>query len=423
MAYFSKKERFIASLLSATPGLKQFIKKVYIGLNAVVYRKSYTFQILSDRITKIENPLSDYLEESFWGYYDKCPLNGKGILLTHLSNRNTQRKPSSEEVISIVAIDLNNGNKIDIGTSSAYNWQQGSRTQWLNDDELIYNDFRDGSYKAVVYSLNEHRELNVFDYPVQDSYHTDYFLSVNYRRIMYLRPDYGYRNIQLPTLGGMQELSHDGIWRIDYKSGKSVLLYSLQDIVDCEPKDLFGSCLHKVNHVMINKSGSGFVFIHRFYQGKRRFDRLMFSDFKSLKVLVDDEMVSHCCWVDDRTIFGYFRYQSKNGYYYCDIQTGIITPCLTMTNLNLGDGHPSCYGDWVVFDSYPDKSRMQHLLLYNKKRDEIFPLLEVYQSVDYMGECRCDLHPRFSQDGRFIFFDTVFTGKRTQCYIDLKSLL
>ena len=105
-----------------------------------------------------------------------------------------------------------------------------------------------------------------------------------------------------------------------------------------------------------------------------------------------------------------FRYQSKNGYYYCDIQTGIITPCLTMTNLNLGDGHPSCYGDWVVFDSYPDKSRMQHLLLYNKKRDEIFPLLEVYQSVDYMGECRCDLHPRFSQDGRFIFFDTVFTG-------------
>ena len=32
-------------------------------------------------------------------------------------------KPSSEEVISVVAIDLNNGNKIDIGTSSAYNWQ------------------------------------------------------------------------------------------------------------------------------------------------------------------------------------------------------------------------------------------------------------------------------------------------------------
>ena len=68
----------------------------------------------------------------------------------------------------------------EFGTSSAYNCQHGSRTQWLKDDELIYNDFRDGSYKAVVYSLNEHRELNVFDYPVQDSYQTDYFLSVNF---------------------------------------------------------------------------------------------------------------------------------------------------------------------------------------------------------------------------------------------------
>lgn len=174
---------------------------------------------------------------------------------------------------------------------------------------------------------------------------------------------------------------------------------------------------------MINKAGDGFIFIHRYYQGKRRFDRLMYSDFKSLKVLVDNEMVSHCCWIDNKTIFGYFRYNNENGYYYCDIQNGRITPCLSMTNLQVGDGHPSCYGKWIVFDSYPDKSRMQHLYLYNKEKDMVIPLLELYQSVKYMGESRCDLHPRFSYDGKKIFFDTVYSGKRTHSYIDVSKII
>ena len=94
-----------------------------------------------------------------------------------------------------------------------------------------------------------------------------------------------------------------------------------------------------------------------------------------------------------------------------------------MTNLGTGDGHPSCHGDWIVFDSYPDKSRMQHLFLYNRKSDKIIPLLELFHSVRYSGECRCDLHPRFSEDDKYISFDTVYTGKRTQCYIDISKLL
>lgn len=422
MANFSAKERLIASLLSATPGLKRLVKDVYVRGNAVLYRKGYTNKILCDKMTKIENPLSGLDEESFFGYYDKCPINGKGVLLAHLSERDTRTKPSPDDSVRIVAVDIHSGKVTEIGKSVSYTWQQGARTQWLTDDKVIYNDFREGEYKSVVYSLKAGCELRTYDYPVQDSYGTDYFLSINYQRIMYLRPDYGYRNLPLPSAEEMRNLTNDGIWKIDCESGEGRLLYSLQDVVECGRKEAFASCLHKVNHVMINEGGDGFIFIHRYYQGKRRFDRLMYSDFKSLKVLVDDEMVSHCCWVDSDTIFGYFRYQGKNGYYYCNVHTGSITPCHTMTDLNLGDGHPSCCGDWIVFDSYPDKSRMQHLFLYNRKEDKVIPLLELYQSVKYMGECRCDLHPRFSRDGRYVFFDTVFTGKRAQCYIDLKDL-
>ena len=326
------------------------------------------------------------------------------------------------ESLNIVEIDLITKSVEHIGESFSYTWQQGCRTQWLNNDLIMYNIFADYTYKAVVYSINKKEIIKYFNLPVQDAFHTDYFLSINYQRIMKLRPDYGYRNLSLPSDETMHNIREDGIWKVDYETGHSIMLHTLHNITSHEPKEIFRTCLHKVNHVMINSSGDGFIFIHRYYQGKRRFDRLMYSNFKSLKVLVDNGMVSHCCWIDNETVFGYFRYNNKNGYYYCNVQSGKITPCLTMTNLQVGDGHPSCCGNWIVFDSYPDKSRMQHLYLYNRKTDEVTPLLELYQSTKYMGECRCDLHPRFSHNGELVFFDTVYSGKRTHSYINVGKI-
>ena len=422
MANFSTKERLLASLLSATPRLKKLIKRLYITVNAFIYRKKYNYKILDERINEIVNPFEITQQESFWGYYDKSPINEDGKILAHCTKRNTKTKPVSVESLNIVEIDLITKSVEHIGESFSYTWQQGCRTQWLNNDLIMYNIFADYTYKAVVYSINKKEIIKYFNLPVQDAFHTDYFLSINYQRIMKLRPDYGYRNLSLPSDETMHNIREDGIWKVDYETGHSIMLHTLHNITSHEPKEIFRTCLHKVNHVMINSSGDGFIFIHRYYQGKRRFDRLMYSNFKSLKVLVDNGMVSHCCWIDNETVFGYFRYNNKNGYYYCNVQSGKITPCLTMTNLQVGDGHPSCCGNWIVFDSYPDKSRMQHLYLYNRKTDEVTPLLELYQSTKYMGECRCDLHPRFSNNGELVFFDTVYSGKRTHSYINVGKI-
>lgn len=423
MTNFSTKERLIASVLSATPGLKLALKKIYVKVNAFLYQKNYSYKILCNKIIDIKSPLSNLSEESFFGYYDKCSLNKNGWLIVHLTKRRTKKVPSAKENIDISVVNIYSGCICTIASSSSYTWQQGARTQWLTDDLIMYNNYSNNKYQAIVYSLQKKGVVKMFDFPVQDSYSTNYYLSINYQRIMNLRPDYGYRNLPLLTDNEMQDLVHDGIWKIEYETGDSLLLHTLQEITDCRPKSLFKYCLHKINHLMISKNGKGFIFIHRYYQGKRRFDRLMYSDFNTLRVLVDDNMVSHCCWIDDDTVFGYFRYNGAEGYYYCNIHTGIVTPCATMTDLQLGDGHPSCIGNWIVFDTYPDKSRMQHLYLYNRISDQIIPLLELFQDIVYMGESRCDLHPRFSEDGRYVFFDTVFTGKRSLCYIDLKNIL
>lgn len=420
MAGFSTKERLAASLLSTFPGLKKHVKWIYIKLNAVIYKKNYTSKIDEGKVSEIMQVEANGGGETFFGYYDK-PCSRKGNILFHRTiQQPTIKQPSATTSIDII-VRTDAGKEITIGTTCTYNWQQGARAQWLDDDKVIYNCLKDDHYGAKVYSISGQKVISEFDMPVQDSFRNNYFLSINYSRIMKLRADYGYRNLPLPSEIEMEDLRNDGIFKVDYLTRKFQLIHSLKDIVALQPKTIFTTCNHVVNHVMIRPDGKGFIFIHRYYQGKRRFDRLIYSDFKQMKVLVDDKMVSHCCWVDNSTILGYFRYNGRDAFYECNIDSANIKCNETMSQLRYGDGHPSCYGNLIVFDTYPDKSRMQHLFLYDRNTDAVYQLLEVYQSTAYMNECRCDLHPRFSDDGKHIFFDTVYSGNRQLCYVTLKN--
>lgn len=420
MTQFSKKERLIASLLSATPGLKKQVKTLYTIANSLIYRAGYKEIILSTKASGINTPFGDD-KESFFGYYDKTPDNRNGLVIAHLPELATRKKPSKDTGVDIALIDVKTGKSSVIDKSYSYAWQQGCRSQWLNNDELIYNVFENGTYKSKVYSVGREKIIKTYDRPVQDCNGADYFLSINYQRLMAVAPDYGYRNLPLLSDNEMKETAKDGIWKVDMATGDSELLISLDDICNCEHKELFDNCIHIANHVMISKDNNDFIFIHRYYQGKRKFDRLMYFDGKVLKVLVDESMVSHMCWCDDHTVFGYLRYGGKDGFFFCDVTTGRFTECEPLTNLNSGDGHPTCFGDKIVIDTYPDKSRMQHLYLYNRQTNEVEELLQVYQGVKYMYETRCDMHPRFSHDGKRVYFDSVYKGLRQLCYVDLKE--
>jgi Tol biopolymer transport system component len=79
------------------------------------------------------------------------------------------------------------------------------------------------------------------------------------------------------------------------------------------------------------------------------------------------------------------------------------------------------HGDWFVTDTYPDKARMQHLIMANWKTGEARKLGEFFHGFEYDGQTRCDLHPRFSPDGKSIFFDSVFDGRRRLYRLDPRS--
>lgn len=424
MAQFSARERLIANLLSSTPALKKFIKKIYLYGNYIVRHKNYDYRVVSDKVNGDLNFIEPIEpdEETFFGYYDKSPENEAQLILFNETKHPTDKKPTSNIPIYLYAMNITGNVVYPIDHSFSYNWQQGCRAQWLDGANLIYNFFDDQAktYKSALFDINKTEVVKTFDEPVQDSFKTEYFLSINYERIMNLRPDYGYRNLPLLSDAEMNDLPADGIRMTDIKTGNSRLLFSLADICALEHKKEFKDSLHAVNHVMISPDGNRFIFIHRWYRNGIRHDRMIISDFSDLKVIADEDMVSHMCWFDNDTLFGYLRHGGKNGFYFIDIRTDVYRSCDALTDLHTGDGHPTVSGNKIVVDTYPDKSGMQHLILYDLISETTETLTEVRHHPKYSGETRCDMHPRFSPDGKRVYFDTVCSGKRRLAFIVLK---
>lgn len=422
MANFTPAERLVAGLLSSTPGLKKRIKRGYQFFSWILHKKKHSFQAALP-LTAFGAVLDG---ENFFGYYDKSPVSPDGTHVVYQStNSLTHLLPDAKIHIEVVVQRLGQNDVIARLSSAAYNWQQGARVHWLSNELLIFNDCDEvgSNYVAKVFSINDFQEVKCFSLPVQDSFKTDYFLSLNYRRLAALRADYGYRNLPVLSKKELGDIENDGIWKVDYTTGENKLLVSLQDICALSYKEQFSKAIHKVNHVMISPSGKKFIFLHRYYLGKRRFDRLVFADARTgeLKLLADNGMVSHCCWAGDGVVLGYLRGPGdKNAYWLINVESGEFFHVANGALDFYGDGHPHVHGDWFVSDTYPNKSRMQQLFMCNWKTGEFKLLGEFFHSFCFSGETRCDLHPRFSTDGKKIFFDSVFDSKRRLYMMDIE---
>jgi hypothetical protein len=133
---FNRIERVLAKNLNRFPHLKSMLKNIYSRINFFFFRKKESYSTIYE-IVKINS--SD--RESFFGYYDKSPLNCSGnFLLYHEADIPTYKLPSTSIPIRIILKNLQSG-KEDIFASYCYNWQQGSRLQWIDDQRFIYNDY------------------------------------------------------------------------------------------------------------------------------------------------------------------------------------------------------------------------------------------------------------------------------------------
>lgn len=422
---YSAAERQVARVLSRFPTVKKWAKASY-------GRLAYYLSTVHDAPYEARGKVRDVGLPgitTFFGYYDKSPVSADGWLLCHATEIPSHQLPQPWHPVSIQVFDFRSRDLqrpvLSVETH-CFNWQQGARAQWLDGDHFIFNDFDPGRQRYIsrVYSVSQKTEVQRYDQPVQDARGRDYFLSLNYRRLQTLRPDYGYINLPALDQEALARLDDDGIRYIDGPSGAARMLYSLEAVCKISPKPIFDQAQHKVNHIMISPSGKRFIFLHRYFVENRKFDRLMLGmvDGSGLGLLCDHDMVSHCFWADDRTLLCYLRGPSgKDGYYLVDVDTATLRSFAGGSLDTMGDGHPHVHGDRFITDTYPDRNRMQHLMIGNWKDGSVQSLGSFYHSFRFGGQTRCDLHPRFSQDGRQVFFDSVFGGTRRLCFVELQS--
>lgn len=410
-------EQKINYQLNKYPGIKKAIKR---GYQLVMYAISPKIKSDGDIIcVSPQYPNHEY----FFGYYDKSPWDISGRYMICMRARDTWNEPDPDDTADILLLDSEGEQKVlNIATTHTWNVQQGCMAQWLGPEfktKIIYNDLREGNYCSIVFDIEtkEERVLPLPVYTVSSDGKTA--LSLDFSRLHNLRPGYGYSALSEKTKG-VALPDETCIWKMDVETGEVVELFKYTDFSNFQPRPEMqekGS-VHKVNHLMLSPNGKRFMVLYRWYCGQRKYTRLITCnvDGTDMYLLSDDDMVSHCYWKDDEHIIAFEnKHNEGTGYYLMKDKTQVYTHLWAHLN---NDGHPSyCPTDknLVVFDTYPDRARVQEVKVArdtDMEGKDIKVFARVFAPFKYDNDTRCDLHPRWSRDGRKICFDACFEGHR-----------
>lgn len=370
--------------------------------------------------------------EYFFGYYDKSPWNASGSLMICMHADDTWSEPDPKSKADIMLIDTTAGYSIrKIATTQVWNVQQGCMAQWLGPDfenRILYNDIDNGKYCSRIIDIKTGKEslLPMPVYTVSSDGKTA--LSLDFSRLHNLRPGYGYSALPEQTQG-VALPDATAVWKIDLESNIVTPLLKYADFAEFKPREEMKGkdVVHKVNHLMLSPNGKRFMVLYRWFCGQRKYTRLITCDIdgKNMYLLSDDDMVSHCYWKNNEEIIAFEnKHDGGTGYYLMKDKTQEYTHLWQHIS---NDGHPSyssTSGDNVVFDSYPDKARIQEIKIASDKDVigyDIKVIAKVFSPFKYDNDTRCDLHPRWSRDGKMICFDGTFEGFRGLYVIKLND--
>jgi len=370
----------------------------------------------------------------FFGYYDNCPWESSQRYFLYLRVSFANRWPKLGEAAEICLVDLKSNERRVIAKTKAWCWQQGCRLQWLGGEPeqlIIFNDFQAGKYLSVI--IDRYGTIKkVLPQPIYAvTKNGSRAVSLNFGRLHYGSPGYGYIAKPYIDIDNLHP-EDDGLWHMDIETGKYKLIISLDQIVKQFKRKGFENNFHYFNHLEFNPSGTRFVFLHRWFKWGRgnskgqEFTRMFTAkpDGSDLYLLADHGMVSHFTWKDDTHLLAW-AYHPLAGcsYYLFEDQTekievighGILTE----------DGHPSYSPDgrWILTDTYPDALRRKTLILFDNINSKRIDLGRYFTPFAFDGPFRCDLHPRWSHDGRSICFDSVHERKRRVYVVNVSSIV
>lgn len=407
----------------------------------------------------------------FFGYYDKCPLDRAGArLLAHRVGFDG-RVVAEADSAGCGYFDLRSGAFTQFGSTQAFNWQQGAMLQWLPgaDDLAIYNRREKDHFASRICNVKDGsaRDISFPVYAVHPS--GSFALGANYERLAFCRPGYNYQGVRNEKWN-VQVHPQDGIFHVDLVSGSHRLLISTSDIVAIDPAPQMPLSDNWLEHIMWNRSGTRFAFLHRYSDPVRWARHRLFTasaDGTGLYQFKGYDKFSHMGWRNDveftmfampnenavrRSYVGVLRKHPKLAsvlaWGYRKWKAKMATP-VQLQKISAGgeayfrmfdnggqsirldkdkltvDGHCTWTRDGrlMLTDTYSDNENYRHLLLYRPDRNEVYEVGRFYSGQN-INDVRCDLHPRWDHSERKIIIDSASkSGGRRMMVIDVGEII
>lgn len=368
----------------------------------------------------------------WFGYYDKQQFDPTNRYVLGMESVFEGRQPVQNDEIAIGLIDIEDGDAWQqIGTTTAWCWQQGCMLQWIpgTESKVIWNERGGEGYVSCILdvSTGESRVLPQAVYTLSPSGKTA--IGTDFRRIDHMRPGYGYAGIPDPNFETLAP-SDVGIYNLNLETGESRLIVSIEEVATLPYRhgDL-SEAKHYFNHLLFNTDGTRFIFLHRWRFGDGGFQTRMMTadtDGSHLHIVDDYGKMSHFIWRDPETITAWSWHPSHEGafYVYKDRRDQVEVIAKDKMTLN---GHNTYLADtdWILNDCYPQGDRReQTLYLYHVPTDRRIDLGRFDSRAEYTGELRCDLHPRSSRDGSLITIDSTHGENGRQMYlVDVEEIV
>lgn len=375
-------------------------------------------------------PLTRGPEHHFFGYYDKSPWDATGRYLLAGAVDFIDRPNTADDALTIKLIDLADGRGAQtLDVTTAWSWQQGTMLQWMPgaaDRWVIYNRRRADRFEAVMRDVvtGESHRLPLPIYSLSPD--GQLAVTPSFARLAHARPGYGYRGIEDP---GRDDPSpaDDGLFVMDLKTQEHRQVASLDQLARHKPVASMDGALHWVNHPAFSRDARRISFLHRWRQPheQTRQTRLftMNPDGSDLHLLNPEPMTSHYDWRNGRELLAWAHRPERGGRYYL-FSDGTTHAEVWGEGVLERDGHCSFSPDgrWVLTDTYPiDEHRT--LMLYEVATGRRIDIGRYHSPPELTGEIRCDLHPRWSRDGRRVCVDSAHEGDRQMYEVDVSAVV
>ena len=405
-------------------------------------------------------------ENYFFGYYDKSPLNRLNTKILACRSKFINRMPRKKDTLEIGYFNWKTSNQfIKIAETSTWNWQQGCMLQWFGNkegDKIIYNDLLNDQFISIIYNLetNEKTILPMAYYTASNN--GDFLLCIDNERHYFFRPGYCYEGVTNFNKN-VPILEQDGIWRTDIKTNTVTKIITLKQLIRLKPLSIMTDAVHYVEHLMISPNDKRFLFMHRWSTKDGGVYARLYScntDGNELFLLNDSGRMSHYSWKNSQEIVGWGGISNSINSLrkYKKIVKYLIKPLMPIykfisggnsvdgnTKLSsivsgdsyltfndqtnkkerlaksilLKDGHPSfslINDNLMITDTYPipHNNYEQELILFDLNKNNIVASFKLNhpEKMSRSGY-RCDLHPKWSIDGRFVSIDTLDRGYRS----------